>query len=168
MIFLLSKRFSRVFSSTTARKHQIFGALPSLRFNSHLYGIPILFQAPMSFSIDTISFKIFMHKPGVLSLLFFQMRKLNCSCPFTPLFLTSDPNKDIFESLLILRKIRMGKLFCPKPLISSKPKSSQGEDKCILTDSHRDAIENSVLFIRVCEAGFTFIVPSVLHRDILH
>ena len=36
LIFLLSKGFSRVFSSTTVRKHQFFGAQPSLSFNSHI------------------------------------------------------------------------------------------------------------------------------------
>ena len=33
----LSKRLSRVFSSTTIRKHCFFGAQPSLRSNSHLH-----------------------------------------------------------------------------------------------------------------------------------
>ena len=35
LISLLSKRLSRVFSSTTVRRHQFFGALPSLRSSSH-------------------------------------------------------------------------------------------------------------------------------------
>ena len=34
---LLSKGFSRVFSSTTVQKHQFFGAQPSLWFNSHIH-----------------------------------------------------------------------------------------------------------------------------------
>ena len=36
VISLLSKRFSRVFSSTTVQKHQFFGAQPSLWANSHI------------------------------------------------------------------------------------------------------------------------------------
>ena len=36
LIFLLSKRFSRVFSSTTIWKHQFFSAPPSLLSNSHI------------------------------------------------------------------------------------------------------------------------------------
>ena len=36
-ISLLSKGLSRVFSSTTIRKHQFFGTQPSLWFNSHIY-----------------------------------------------------------------------------------------------------------------------------------
>ena len=36
-ISLMSKRLSRVFSSTTVRKHQFFGTHASLRFNSHIY-----------------------------------------------------------------------------------------------------------------------------------
>ena len=36
-ISLLSKGLSRVFSSTTVRKHQFFGTQPSLWFNSHIY-----------------------------------------------------------------------------------------------------------------------------------
>ena len=35
LISLLSKRLSRVFSSTTVRRHQFFGALPYLRSSSH-------------------------------------------------------------------------------------------------------------------------------------
>ena len=35
-ISLQSKGLSRVFSSTTVQKHQFFGALPSLWFNSHI------------------------------------------------------------------------------------------------------------------------------------
>ena len=35
-LILLSKRLSRVFSSTTIQKHQFFGTLPSLWSNSHL------------------------------------------------------------------------------------------------------------------------------------
>ena len=35
-LILQSKGFSRVFSSTTVRKHQLFGAQPSLWSNSHL------------------------------------------------------------------------------------------------------------------------------------
>ena len=35
-LFLLSKGLSRVFSSATVRKHQFFGALPSLLFSSHI------------------------------------------------------------------------------------------------------------------------------------
>ena len=34
LIFLLSKRFSRVFFSITVQKHQFFGTQPSLRFTS--------------------------------------------------------------------------------------------------------------------------------------
>ena len=36
LISLLSKRLSRVFSSTTVWKHQFFGAQPSLWFSSHI------------------------------------------------------------------------------------------------------------------------------------
>ena len=36
LISLQSKKLSRVFSSTTSRKHQFFGAQPSLWFNSHI------------------------------------------------------------------------------------------------------------------------------------
>ena len=36
LISLLSKGFSRVFSSTTVRKHQFLGIQPSLWFNSHI------------------------------------------------------------------------------------------------------------------------------------
>ena len=36
LIFLLSKEFSRIFSSTTVQKHQFFGAQPSLWSNSHI------------------------------------------------------------------------------------------------------------------------------------
>ena len=39
LISFLSKRLSRVFSSTTVRKHWFFGAQPSLWFNSHLHTI---------------------------------------------------------------------------------------------------------------------------------
>ena len=37
LISLLSKRLSRVFSSTTVQKHQLFSAQPSLWSNSHIY-----------------------------------------------------------------------------------------------------------------------------------
>ena len=37
MISLLSKGLSRVFSSTTVRKHQFFSAHPSLQSNSHIH-----------------------------------------------------------------------------------------------------------------------------------
>ena len=37
LISLLSKGFSRVFSSTTMQKSQFFGVHPSLWFNSHIY-----------------------------------------------------------------------------------------------------------------------------------
>ena len=37
LISLLSKGLSRVFSSTTIRKHQFFGAQPSLRSNFHIH-----------------------------------------------------------------------------------------------------------------------------------
>ena len=37
LIFLLSKRLSRIFSSTTIQKHQFFGNQPSLWSNSHPY-----------------------------------------------------------------------------------------------------------------------------------
>ena len=37
LISLLSKRLSRVFSSTTVPKHQFFGAKPSLWSNSHIH-----------------------------------------------------------------------------------------------------------------------------------
>ena len=37
LISLLSKGLSRVFSSTTLRKHQFFGAQPSLWSNSHIH-----------------------------------------------------------------------------------------------------------------------------------
>ena len=37
LIALLSKGLSRVFSSTTFKKHQIFGAQSSLRSNSHIH-----------------------------------------------------------------------------------------------------------------------------------
>ena len=36
-LILLSKGFSRVFSSSTAWKHQFFGALPSLWSNCHIH-----------------------------------------------------------------------------------------------------------------------------------
>ena len=36
LIILLSKGLSRVFSSTTVRRHQLFGAQPSLWSNSHI------------------------------------------------------------------------------------------------------------------------------------
>ena len=36
LIFLLSKGFSRVFSSITFQKRQFFGAQPSLQFSSHI------------------------------------------------------------------------------------------------------------------------------------
>ena len=36
LISLLSKGLSGVFSRTTVRKHQFFGTLPCLRFNSHI------------------------------------------------------------------------------------------------------------------------------------
>ena len=36
-ISLLSKRLSRVFSSTTVQKHQFFGAQPSSQSNSHIH-----------------------------------------------------------------------------------------------------------------------------------
>ena len=37
LISLQSKGLSRIFSSTTVWKHQFFGALPSLLFNSHIH-----------------------------------------------------------------------------------------------------------------------------------
>ena len=37
LIFLLSKGFSRVFSSTIVQKHQFFGTQPSLWSNSHIH-----------------------------------------------------------------------------------------------------------------------------------
>ena len=37
LISLLPERLSRVFYSTTVRKHQFFGAQPSLWFNSHIH-----------------------------------------------------------------------------------------------------------------------------------
>ena len=37
VISLLSKGLSRVFSSTTIRKHQFFGTQPSLWSNSHIH-----------------------------------------------------------------------------------------------------------------------------------
>ena len=37
LISLPSKGLSRVFFSTTVRKHQFFGTQPSLRFNSHIH-----------------------------------------------------------------------------------------------------------------------------------
>ena len=37
LISLQSKGFSRVFSSTTTQKHQVFGAQPSLWCNSHIH-----------------------------------------------------------------------------------------------------------------------------------
>ena len=37
LISLLSKELSRVFSSTTVRKHQFFGTQPSLWSNSHIH-----------------------------------------------------------------------------------------------------------------------------------
>ena len=37
LISLLSKRLSRVFSSTTVQRHQFFGPQPSLWSNSHIY-----------------------------------------------------------------------------------------------------------------------------------
>ena len=37
LISLLSKGFSRVFSSTIIQKHQVFGAQPSLGSNPHIY-----------------------------------------------------------------------------------------------------------------------------------
>ena len=41
LISLLSKRLSRVFSSTTVRRHQFFGVLPSLRSSSHNHMWPL-------------------------------------------------------------------------------------------------------------------------------
>ena len=41
LISLLSKRLSRVFSGTTLRKHQFFGAQPSLWSNSHICTWPL-------------------------------------------------------------------------------------------------------------------------------
>ena len=40
LIFLLSKELSRVFSSTTVQKHQLFGAQPSSQSNSHIHTWP--------------------------------------------------------------------------------------------------------------------------------
>ena len=37
LISLLSKGFSRIFSSTTVQKHRFFGAQPSIWFNSHIH-----------------------------------------------------------------------------------------------------------------------------------
>ena len=37
LISVQSKGFSRVFTNTTVQEHQLFGAQPSLRSNSHLY-----------------------------------------------------------------------------------------------------------------------------------
>ena len=45
----------------------------------------------------------------------------------------------------------------------ANPRAVKVKGKRVLTDSHRDAVENSVLFLCMCEAGLTFIVPSVLH-----
>ena len=39
-IFLQSKGFARVFSSTTVQKHQFFGAQPSTQSNSHIHTWP--------------------------------------------------------------------------------------------------------------------------------
>ena len=41
LIFLLSEGLSRVFSSTTVRKHQFFGAQSSLWFNPHIHTWPL-------------------------------------------------------------------------------------------------------------------------------
>ena len=41
LISLESKGFSRVFSSTTVRKHQFFGTQPSLWSNSHIHTWPL-------------------------------------------------------------------------------------------------------------------------------
>ena len=41
LISLLSKGLSRVFSSTTVRKHQFFGIQPSLWSNSHIHSWPL-------------------------------------------------------------------------------------------------------------------------------
>ena len=41
LISLLSKELSRVFSSTTIGKHQVFGAQPSLGSTSHIYTQPL-------------------------------------------------------------------------------------------------------------------------------
>ena len=40
LIFLPSKRLSRVFSNTTVQKHQFFGAKPSSQSNSHIHTWP--------------------------------------------------------------------------------------------------------------------------------
>ena len=42
LISLLSKGFSRVFSSTTVGKHQFFGTHPSLWSNSHIWSVLVL------------------------------------------------------------------------------------------------------------------------------
>ena len=47
LIFLLSKGLSRVFSSTTVRKHQFFDTQPSLWFNCHIH--TWLLEKPHSF-----------------------------------------------------------------------------------------------------------------------
>ena len=41
LISLLSKGLSKIFSSTTIRKHQFFGAQPSSQSNSHIYTWPL-------------------------------------------------------------------------------------------------------------------------------
>ena len=46
LITLLSKRLSRVFSSTTIGKHQFFGAQPSLWSTSHIHGLTWLREKP--------------------------------------------------------------------------------------------------------------------------
>ena len=62
-ISLLSKGLSRVFSSTTIRKHQFFGAQPSLWSNSH----------PYMTTGKNIALSIWIFVGKVMSLLFYML-----------------------------------------------------------------------------------------------
>ena len=53
LISLLSKRLSRVLSSTTIRKHQFFSAQPSLWFNSHICTWLLKKKKPIALTIWT-------------------------------------------------------------------------------------------------------------------
>ena len=65
LISLLSKGLSRVFSSTTIKKHQIFSAQPSLWSNSHIH----------TWLLGTIALIIWTFVYKVMSLLFKQVKR---------------------------------------------------------------------------------------------
>ena len=64
-LILQSKGLSRVFSNTTVRKHQFFGAQPSLWSNSHLY---MTTRKTIALIIQTIVSKVIR----------FEMKTFNC------------------------------------------------------------------------------------------